>query len=277
MALVVFVALVVLSVCALGWYLIAGHSWNVAASNIDDTFGSMDGYTAIVYPGTNDGNLETDSENGRGKPSDGSPLGGDGSPDSTGARDNATDPGEGDEPAPSEGDAASDPDAPLGLGASDARDVAEAGDAAVVPPSTSERPLRIDDVEESYEEKNATVFSLDTTDIGQYREGTILRKGDHRFGVFGVDRPLSTILLEKQIAYFKRYKVDFIVAIAPDRTYVEGVDGIDIVLCTHDDELSVMGETVDNTFYVDTPEIGKVGAVLISPNNVVSAKVIQEL
>ena len=30
----------------------AGHSWNVAASNLDDTFGSMDGYTAIVYPGT---------------------------------------------------------------------------------------------------------------------------------------------------------------------------------------------------------------------------------
>lgn len=41
-----------LSLLGLGWYLVAGHSWNVAASNIDDTFGSMDGYTAIVYEGT---------------------------------------------------------------------------------------------------------------------------------------------------------------------------------------------------------------------------------
>lgn len=44
--------LIVLSLLGLGWYLVAGHSWNVAASNIDDTFGSMDGYTAIVYEGT---------------------------------------------------------------------------------------------------------------------------------------------------------------------------------------------------------------------------------
>ena len=51
-ALFVFLALIVLSLCGLGWYLVAGHSWNVAASNLDDTFGSMDGYTAIVYPGT---------------------------------------------------------------------------------------------------------------------------------------------------------------------------------------------------------------------------------
>ena len=51
-ALAVFAALIVLSLSGLGWYLLAGHSWNVAASNIDDTFGSMDGYTAIVYAGT---------------------------------------------------------------------------------------------------------------------------------------------------------------------------------------------------------------------------------
>ncbi|WP_371298185.1 hypothetical protein [Paraeggerthella sp.] len=51
-ALAVFAALIVLSLGGLGWYLVAGHSWNVAASNIDDTFGNMDGYTAIVYAGT---------------------------------------------------------------------------------------------------------------------------------------------------------------------------------------------------------------------------------
>ncbi|MFR1640186.1 MAG: hypothetical protein ACLSVD_14115 [Eggerthellaceae bacterium] len=37
------------------------------------------------------------------------------------------------------------------------------------------------------------------------------------------------------------------------------------------------GETIDGTFYVDAPEAGKVGTILISPSNVVSAKVIEEL
>lgn len=57
-ALAVFLVLVVLSLFGLGWYILAGHSWNVAASTIDDTVGEMEGYTAIIYPGT----IETDGE-----------------------------------------------------------------------------------------------------------------------------------------------------------------------------------------------------------------------
>lgn len=36
------------------WYFIAGHSWNLAASNFDEQSGQMDGYLAIVYEGTHD-------------------------------------------------------------------------------------------------------------------------------------------------------------------------------------------------------------------------------
>lgn len=57
-ALAVFLVLIVLSLIGLGWYILAGHSWNVAASTIDDTVGEMEGYTAIVYPGT----IEADGE-----------------------------------------------------------------------------------------------------------------------------------------------------------------------------------------------------------------------
>lgn len=51
-ALAVFALLVVLSLVGLGWYILVGHSWNVAASTIDDTMGEMEGYTAILYKGT---------------------------------------------------------------------------------------------------------------------------------------------------------------------------------------------------------------------------------
>ena len=84
--------------------------------------------------------------------------------------------------------------------------------------------------------------------------------------------------LKRQIAYFEKHEVDFVVALTPDKRLVERVaDGLDIVVSTQDEALFVMGETADGTFYVDAPEKGSVGVILISPSNVVSAKVVEEL
>ena len=268
-ALFVFLALIVLSLCGLGWYLVAGHSWNVAASNLDDTFGSMDGYTAIVYPGTA---VE--------------PVAGKGAGDAAAEDDAVGDAADGKESAEGaaagkEADAGS-PDAPGSSGGKDATGTAgtasvpgtDAGESLL---GSKKKTLSAQEAKEGYEEKGATVFSLDTVDLDAYREGVILKKGGHRFGVFGIAEPTSTIVLEKQIAYFKRHKVDFIVLVTPDKEYAEDVSGIDIVVSTQDEDLFVMGETIDGTFYVDAPAVGSVGAILISPSNVVSAKVIEEL
>ena len=141
----------------------------------------------------------------------------------------------------------------------------------------SKPTVTVAEAQKSYEDKKATVFSLDTTDLEQYGEGIILKKGGHRFGVFSVTAPTTVRAIEKQVAYFVKYKVDFIVAITPDKAYVDDASGIDIVISTQDEDLFVMGETIDGTFYVDAPEAGKVGTILISPSNVVSAKVIEEL
>ena len=260
-ALFVFLALIVLSLCGLGWYLVAGHSWNVAASNLDDTFGSMDGYTAIVYPGTA---VE--------------PVAGKGASDAVGDAADGKESAEG-AAAGKEADAGS-PDAPGSSGGKDATGTAgtasapgtDAGESLL---GSKKKTLSAQEAKEGYEEKGATVFSLDTVDLDAYREGVILKKGGHRFGVFGIAEPTSTIVLEKQIAYFKRHKVDFIVLVTPDKEYAEDVSGIDIVVSTQDEDLFVMGETIDGTFYVDAPAVGSVGAILISPSNVVSAKVLQ--
>ncbi len=247
-ALGVFAALVVLSLGGLGWYLMAGHSWNVAASNIDDTFGSMDGYTAIVYAGTAPLADDGAAESAAGAESDGAPEE-DGRPDA-------------------DGTSAQD-------GSQALSNAAATGASAAA--SAKKAPLTVEDAHASYEEKGAVVFTLDTVDPTRYSEGTILKKGSHRFGVFSVDRPLSVRAVERRVAYFTEHKVDFIVAVTPDKAFVEKAEGIDIVVSTQDEELFVMGETVNGTFYVDSPETGKVGAILISPSNVVSAKVIEEL
>lgn len=285
-ALAVFAALIVLSLLGLGWYLVAGHSWNVAASNIDDTFGSMDGYTAIVYAGTA---VPTPADE-TGSPAAKSARGA----AKAGAADEK-DPADVD-PMPSEDEDLPEADTPeaeagaadeAGAGAEgpsekaggQGADAASDASAGMLGSSSSKgKPtVTVAEAQKSYEDKKATVFSLDTVDLGQYSEGTILKKGDHRFGVFSVTEPTTVRALEKQVAYFAEHKVDFIVAITPDKAYVEDASGIDIVVSTQDEDLFVMGETIDGTFYVDAPEVGKVGTILISPSNVVSAKVIEEL
>ena len=299
-ALAVFAALIVLSLFGLGWYLIAGHSWNVAASNIDDTFGSMDGYTAIVYEGTavpkavdEKGASGAGADAGASSGAKAADVADAASPEAGESKDPERNEHEAEESASKERSAA---DAEEGLPERDAADGSDAGaaDADIGAGASSSssagtgtlangtsakaKPgVTVAEAQKSYEDKKATVFSLDTVDLDQYGEGTILKKGDHRFGVFSVTEPTTVRALEKQVAYFAAHKVDFIVAITPDKAYVEGASGIDIVISTQDEDLFVMGETIDGTFYVDAPEVGKVGTILISPSNVVSAKVIEEL
>lgn len=248
-ALAVFAALIVLSLCGFGWYLIAGHSWNVAATNIDDTFGSMDGYTAIVYTGTAEPEVAPDKE---------------AATDTLGKELSTALPASGAATAASTENGGTPP-------------ATTGSDVATSTASTEKVPVAVEDARVSYEDKKAVVFVLDTVEPERYSEGTILKKGNHRFGVFSVDKPLSKRAIEKQVAYFTEHKVDFIVAVVQDKVYVDEAVGIDIVVSTQEEGLFVMGETVGGTFYVDAPEIGKVGAIVISPSNVVSAKVIEEL
>lgn len=298
-ALAVFAALIVLSLFGLGWYLIAGHSWNVAASNIDDTFGSMDGYTAIVYEGTavpkavdEKGASGAGADAGASSGAKAADVADAASPEAGESKDPERNEHEAEESASKERSAAdaeeglperdaadgtdggADADADAGAGASSS---AGTGTLANGTSAKAKPGVTVAEAQRSYEDKKATVFSLDTVDLDQYGEGTILKKGDHRFGVFSVTEPTTVRALEKQVAYFAAHKVDFIVAITPDKAYVEGASGIDIVISTQDEDLFVMGETIDGTFYVDAPEVGKVGTILISPSNVVSAKVIEEL
>ena len=58
--------------------------------------------------------------------------------------------------------------------------------------------------------------------------------------------------------------------------YVRNATGIDVVVTLQDD-VSTMGTNANGTFYVNAPSIDSVGAVLLSPNNVVSAKVVDSL
>lgn len=256
-ALIIFICLALIGLGGTVAYLNIGHSWNVAASNIDDATGDMAGYTAILYEGTAPKPVKDNQKTGTiadfsqsETPHDGVATVKPGTDTSGESQTNTLDPS----------------GVPIFNSNAENNKKPE-----------EKKPVALADVEKSYRDKKATVFVLDVTNPSLYSEGMILRKGNHRFGVFSVPFNQSASLTEKQVAYFKDYRVDFVVAIAPNKKCIEKVPGIDIVVSLKDEGLFLMGETINGTFYIDAPPLGQVGAILISPHNVVSAKDIEEI
>ena len=345
-ALIVFLILAIGMGCILFGYVFAGHSWNVTASNIDDAFGNMEGYTAIVYEGTieeeesaaqspangsanskNAGDAESlpgDSKAGGGQASASSSSSSDGNQASASSSENgqassAASPSDkqtaSSRATSSENSASPTSASAQGTGSVD-QGVSTASEPAAAEGSASEgvvgestagegvsatvspggtldsqassaaplaghkkekEPVALSDVDALYQDKGANVISLHTADPSAYEEGTILKRGGKRYGIFSVTREYSRILIDEKVKYFTDQKVDYVIALCPEESYLKNAENIDIVITTADSTISSMGESRNGAFYVSTPKIGSVGAILISPSNVVSAKTISEL
>ena len=352
-ALIVFLILAIGMGCILFGYVFAGHSWNVTASNIDDAFGNMEGYTAIVYEGTieeeesaaqstasaasaangsasskNAGDAESlpgDSKAGDGQaPASSSSSSSDGNQAAASSSENsqassAASPSD-KQTASSQGGSSVNSASPTSASAQGTGSVDRGsfdcvgtcccgrlrvrrrrrgkhcrgrgfcncfrwwnlrfpGEAPLHPRGAQKEkePVALSDVDELYQAKGANVISLHTADPSAYEEGTILKRGGKRYGIFSVTREYSRILIDEKVKYFTDQKVDYVIALCPEESYLKNAENIDIVITTADSTISSMGESTNGAFYVSTPKIGSVGAILISPSNVVSAKTISEL
>lgn len=354
-ALGVFLLLIVLSTFGIAWYMVAGHSWNVVASSIDEKVGQMEGCTSIVYAGTLPVQADAktlDSQNG----SDAQLEDGVGSADAAEKADEGASGSGSTSASPTSSDAAASASSSGGSVASSSADenasvsggssstgssnpssksssskaasgqtkssdsiavqthndeasglTSDVGSVAAPVPDTSEQddsesdrtsdnatvlkaatvrggmdvaksqPVAPEQVQANYEEKGATVLVLDTADPSQYSDGVILKRGSKRIGVFSVDVPLSEKAAEARVKYFRDCKVDLVVCISSVRTYVRNLQGADIVITLQDEEVSTMGGNSNGSFFVNAPHVDSVGAILVSPSNVVSAKVIESL
>lgn len=354
-ALGVFLILIVLSTFGIAWYMVAGHSWNVAASSIDEKVGQMEGYTSIVYAGTlpvqadaktldsqngSDAQLEdgvdtadtgeqadegasgsrsasvssTSSDTAASAPSSSSSVASSFADENASVSGGTSSTGSSNPSSKSSSskaasgsskkvdstagqthtDEASGLTSDVGSVAAPVPDASEQDDsesdrtsdeATVLKAATvrggmdvaKSQPVAPEEVQANYEEKGATVLVLDTADPSQYSEGVILKRGSKRIGVFSVDVPLSEKAAEARVKYFRDCKVDLVVCISSVRTYVRNLQGADIVITLQDEEVSTMGGNSNGSFFVNAPRVDSVGAILVSPSNVVSAKVIESL
>lgn len=254
-ALIIFALLVVCGFGALMFYITnIGHSFNVTASTIDDAAGDLGDYTAIIYEGTaeekkalGEAGLERIAEDGSNKT--------------------------------------------LELGKDQQVDDAAAGDEVVVsdvvPKSTADgqgsteepkKPLTLSAVRDSFLQKNASVYVLDLSDPTRYINETIVKEGKYRFGILTIDAASDLpYYINKRIDSYRAADVDFVVALVDDLSRVNDVEGIDIVISTQEEGLNPVGVSSDDVFFNDAAFKGEVGALLISPSKVISAKDISEL
>lgn len=274
-ALVVFVALAVLSLCGLGAYIFAGHSWNIAATSLDDTLGEMEGYTAIMFSPSAASGAEGASDKGGGSAAEGSDgvsgAGKEGGSASDAAKaSNASEDGS----ASNAGEDGSS--AAAAGGSSAARDDGSPFRSLASSAGSAASKVDLDKLRQTYEDNGAAVLVLDVDSLAAYREGSILKRGDRRIGVMSVDDSVTQLDVVSTMRQFAEAEVDFTVVVTPDKWKVQRLGGIDIVICTDDEGLPAMGQTENDTFFVDSPSAGHAGVILISPSNVVSAKVVSE-
>ncbi len=285
-ALVFLCLLIVLLGCAVVGYLIAGHSFNVTATQIDEAVGTMDGYTVIVFEGTLDSGERQkalaqasalDSENESVTSVEQEDIEADADQTETDlieAQDEERQVGDKDSGTT---DVVTD--------VSEATDTSEAtlentdgsGGTATEDTDTQNGAVVVAEVCDEYRSKGANVFALDIENTVKYRDGLILKQGDQRIGVFSITGVTTVADVTSMLDFFDLNAVDLVVAIAPQASFLATTEGIDIVITTNNAAGSTMGGIIDGVYVVQAPLYGAVGAVLISPGSVVSSKVISEL
>lgn len=240
-ALVVFFVLVIAGAFVLLSYFSTGRGWSVAATAVDDSVGQLDGYTAILYTGVAEPAPEAADE------------------DATVEVDvRADDP--------------DDVDREAGLGLKLLTLAAEVDGA-------DEGRVYVSDVREIYEKRGASVLSLDLTDgASRYEVPIIFEVGGKRIGVFSVRERLPKAAFKAIVDGLHEDGAESVVCITPRPSLIPDHDGVDVVVITSGDhEYAIQNEPDDGTVIARSPEAGSVGVVLLSSNNVPSAKSIESL
>ena len=197
-ALVMLALLGLIVLAAMVWYIFIGHNWNIAASNIDESIGQMDGYTVILY----EGQTLPSTERNR---------------------------------------------------------------------ISSNQPL-LDDENRGLQKP---VFMLKPQAPYAYDPPIVLNKNGFFIGIYYADGSTPRLEAQLRTADLKMRGVDFVVLLVNDaRMLTNTLASVDIIVCTSEEELSSHGEYHDGTFCVDSPIIGQVQTIIISPSNVLTSKTI---
>lgn len=183
-ALCVFACLLLVGGIALFSYINAGHGLNVAATSIDDMTGDMTGYGVILFEGTvaPDDDSDADDEEGvsgilsgifGGQEQEGQ------APEGSASSSSSSFGGSSSSGASSSGSASSDEGSSASSGASSSQGLARKS-------ATKVDPVTLDEAEQVYRDKGASVITIDSGDLDSYSSGRIIIQGGRSYGIFSL-------------------------------------------------------------------------------------------
>lgn len=252
-ALLIFFALVFAGAFILIGYFSTGRSWSVAATAVDDRVGQMEGYTAIVYSGV----AEKESRVML--------------PATEPIQASQTEDASSQTPVQQK-DTNLQTDKETGLGLRLLMLAAEVG-------SVQDGQLYVSDVRNLYEKRGADVLSLDlANNAAAYQEPQIFKVGNKKIGVFAIKERLSRTSIANITTSLRKRGAVTVVCIAPRPALISTYEGIDVSLITQaTHQYSLANSPTDNTVVANSPEIGNVGVILFTSNNIPSTKTVESL
>lgn len=142
----------------------------------------------------------------------------------------------------------------------------------------SRKPVPVSSVLRAYRDKGAHVMRLEVLHPQIYDGEDIFLAASQRIGVFYAPSTKTPFAIERNVSWFRDHDVDLIVCVADDAsTIAHHSEGIDIVVSLSNDELFRTGTTIDDTYYVNAPVVGKVGTIFITPEGFVYSKETDEI
>lgn len=271
--LAIFLVLVALGGVLLGGYFLTGRSWSVAATMVDDTVGSLDRYTVVAFSGTI---TPQDEAAAKGKASSSSSSAS--SSASSSSSSSASSSGQLREIEPeftmrdafggSNGSAAEPGVRESILSILERQDRRNAA---------HDDTVYVSDVRDLYALKGANGLTLNLSDPSKYAEPMVLDAGSKKLGVFSVSAYISRAMLKSIVTQLEEDGADSIICIAPRTSLISTYDGLDVVILTKPQEGAPDEREHPSTLVVESPEVGDVGVVLFTSNNVPSFKVVKEL
>lgn len=247
-------------------YVFVGHSLNAAVTSIDEAVGSLEGYSVLLFEGTQSpAVLNPDDSQEEGvmgsslrKEELKSVLNAQEAPAASQV-----------EAASQEGGSDADAQAFAGLEEEDLSGVYRENksdqDAGLTP---------LESLRKSYEAKGASTLYLDLKDAQKYSDGMILRVGSKRIGVMSATKEKTTARsLKRLVRYFHKHGIRCIVCISNSKKLLKEVTGITIAVLTYPAASPVTSVSGNRgTSYVLPPVKGAAGAAIIGPGYVISAR-----
>ena len=297
LALALLAVLMLVAVGAMGWYILVGHSWNKAASHIDDAVGKMDGYTVILYEGIvpqfefDQEEVRSNLDKLRAEIKDNSKKENEKSGEGASRDDETKGKTEGFVPQDQAGD---DKSSSRSTGRPD--DVSDGSDPAA---RTSDKPASgttaalevvsagteflanadyLEAVAKEYLEKDATVIRLRIGDPSYYDDPVIVPKNGKRVGIFGIGENAKLAEVRTTVEKLRERGVDYVIAVCYDEKSVNMSKlNVDLAVYALDTNLDDNGEWKDSTYCIDSPREGELRTIIMSPSGVMTSKVISVL